>query len=688
MEIVAIISCIICKNGIEFSSLTNIALAEQFVRIDVLLPFPKLSTEISSELVELAARIAELRTHDPINCPFFTNMKGNIDLSTHTWMYHHVDSEHDQLKIDLKEMIDNVTRMFPVTKADKTHRQKRTVAIAAVVVAASATVGAMIGSTLSCGTANPFTECTEMSNENIDTVNDLITTVNNVSDSVIKIQNADDYKMFLVTEQLIEMQTLQNNILKIQGTNWANLRKQLEIIVNNTHVLNDCQQSLFTQQQLAYNGFLISDALSAVLVNVRSLRLLVKEFQNTILQSLTAVRARLIPFTIIPQRVLMPILLDIEHQLEGTRPFRVLSITTQEILAYYETQIVTKVQTQATGITFSLAIPVSSPDTMMTVYKAQVIPMPQEDTDTAVVWNVESEYIAVSENMQNYALLSQSQIDMCLGTTTMRICYNPFATHTTQTQNVGACIVTLFMQDENDIVNACTIQPYPLPNTVQARGLGNNRWLITAQNSRYDMKEYKNGMITPANEIRHPGCRVCIIEIPCNHVFDGPNIRMRAQEPFCNLGQSVIQISTITTGLTDLFNLIQTIDAMPQFQTVVQARTELLRQVQIKIIDMPKEHRIDRARLVQIATPVAINMKRAQPMAQTSVISHTKTWLYIGLALLVWLVLICLGWEMAKCVYKLGWYVRSRNNNGIPIAMDATNHDHQSQSAHIYEAAT
>lgn len=689
----ALTTCIICKEGIEFELVTNIALVEQFVKIEVLLPFPRLNTKIDQELVNLSERIAKIRSHDPVNCPFFTNVKGNLNLATHEWMFEHVTNENQVLKTELQQVIANISQMFPTVDEPKL-RKKRTAAVVAVL---AGTAGAMIGSTLSCGNANPFAECNSMTEDNVATVNDLITTVNNVSDSVMKVENAEDYKMFLVTQQLIQIQELQNSVLSIQSTNWKNLRTQIEIIENNTHVLTDCQQNLYTQQQLAYNGFLISDVLSTVLLDIRSLQILVRNFQTIVLESLTAARAKIIPFTIIPQRVLIPILKDINRQFEGKKPFRVLSLSIEQIAAYYETQLISKVFTHQLGITFMLAIPVSTPDTMMEVYRARTIPMPQDDSNSAVTWNIESPFIAVSENNREYALISYRQLEECIGSNNIRICYTPFATHTVTTPIVGSCIATLFYQNEITIASACSLTTYPLPYFVQAESLGKNRWLLTAQSDNYEIKEQIVGTTNPDTTIHHPGCRVCVIEIPCNHIFEGPNIRMRAQQPFCEMGTPVIEYSTITASLNDIFNLIQTVDDLPQFTDIAEARKELVRKVQLKIVSLPKQQRLDRATLIKIATPVAIKMRKVktEKLMEKPLITSVEAWIHLGFLVIVWIGLIFLIYKLGKCVYRLYGYPLTRSRDGMPIALEATEAisvpeitTYVRQPQHIYEAAT
>ena len=49
------------------------------------------------------------------------------------------------------------------------------------------------------------------------------------------------------------------------------------------------------------------------------------------------------------------------------------------------------------------------------MYKAIVVPLPQMDEDIAIKWDVEAEYLAVSENMMETSLVTRDQLDKCIG---------------------------------------------------------------------------------------------------------------------------------------------------------------------------------------------------------------------------------------------------------------------------------
>ena len=79
----------------------------------------------------------------------------------------------------------------------------------------------------------------------------------------------------------------------------------------------------------------------------------------------------------------------------------------------------------------TMAIPFASRQTAFTVYKAIAAPLPQMDEDMAVKWDVEAEYLAVSENLMETSLVTRDQPDKCIGSSKYRICHETLATENT-----------------------------------------------------------------------------------------------------------------------------------------------------------------------------------------------------------------------------------------------------------------
>ena len=63
----------------------------------------------------------------------------------------------------------------------------------------------------------------------------------------------------------------------------------------------------------------------------------------------------------------------------------------------------------------TMVIPFASRQSAFTVYKAIVVPLPQIEEDIAIKWKVESEYLAVSQDLWETSLVTRDQFEKCIG---------------------------------------------------------------------------------------------------------------------------------------------------------------------------------------------------------------------------------------------------------------------------------
>ena len=75
----------------------------------------------------------------------------------------------------------------------------------------------------------------------------------------------------------------------------------------------------------------------------------------------------------------------------------ILAIPPNEFPAYYETKLFTDIITLMEGLLVTLSIPLASKQTVLTVYRANPIPMPQSEPTVAMKWKTEAPFVAISE---------------------------------------------------------------------------------------------------------------------------------------------------------------------------------------------------------------------------------------------------------------------------------------------------
>ena len=117
--------------------------------------------------------------------------------------------------------------------------------------------------------------------------------------------------------------------------------------------------------------------------------------------------------SILPKESLVEILEYIGTQQLRAADRLTLAIPLTKVLSYYETPLLRSVYANDVGIVFTLSVPMSSSSTVLNVFQPTVIPMPTEDNQAAV-WDIESDYIAATEDKRFTALLSERQFNDCI----------------------------------------------------------------------------------------------------------------------------------------------------------------------------------------------------------------------------------------------------------------------------------
>ena len=110
----------------------------------------------------------------------------------------------------------------------------------------------------------------------------------------------------------------------------------------------------------------------------------------------------------------------------------------------------------------TMSIPVASRQSAFTVYKAIVVPSSQMDENTALEWKIESEYLAVSEDLRETSLVTRDKMDKW-----------SFVTWTTD----ASCLATLYFGNLMNALAACDTKPLK----VKATNMGYGNWLKTCK---------------------------------------------------------------------------------------------------------------------------------------------------------------------------------------------------------------
>ena len=117
-----------------------------------------------------------------------------------------------------------------------------------------------------------------------------------------------------------------------------------------------------------------------------------------------------------------------------------LAIPASELLSFYDSRLLADAITVSEGL-IDLNVPLAAQLTIFSLVEAKLIPLPYpDDPQTALTWNIEAPYLALSANKLESSVLSVEQYEHCLGSSKYRICSEAFATQ------IGhpSCIATFF----------------------------------------------------------------------------------------------------------------------------------------------------------------------------------------------------------------------------------------------------
>ena len=236
--------------------------------------------------------------------------------------------------------------------------------------------------------------------------------------------------------------------------------------------------------------------------------------------------------------------------------------------------------------------------------------MPQVDDVEALQWEVEADYLAVSENGRETALISRALMDLCIGSSRYSICHEGLATEGVQ----SSCLSLLFFGNLVQAMKVCDVRPVTLPIKERAVNLKYGIWLITAASADYTLTESFMNSSTPIGSSSFPGCRICVVTLACGKQISGPNIRIRSDlHSFSKIPATIMNVD-LPIPLSHVLTALPSIDELPMYATKSQVKIALLKSIKDDTKYMSPALTKDDDTLHQIAKPVALKVTHLKNM--------------------------------------------------------------------------
>ena len=611
----------ILANGIIFNHVTKILLAEKFINVDFLVPFPKFEMNVSAELSAYINKLAPLWDASSWQChlDYSTNFQKNDSTFDIDWLLHQVENEVTLATKEL-EALRIYTSSFLNTEDTTAQNRNRKPRAAPLAMMALASVG-LFGSGIalgsgSCGLRGIFGSCHDRAKQNAKNIEELAEFTESLTQDVFKLRNEVNDKFFTVTTELEALKSVQKEMLEVQNRNWRIIEEHFEVFQHNIHVLRDCDQLLFSRQQINFNYDTISSLLALTFANIKSYRGALYTYKINMMNSIQPLLNNYLPMSLVPRQALLAILDDVASEQWRKSDRLSLAIPMDEIIAYYESQLLRDVLVVEQGLIMRIAIPLATKDSAFTVFRAIAVPMPQPEPDLAIKWKLEAPYLAISENNKETAFLTEYDLGRCIGSSRYQICLDMIATETGH----DSCLATLYFKDSVAALQVCETEQIVLPATEKAENLGYGVWLITSATTAYTLFESDTESTTSSGIVKYPGCGICIITLKCGKQLSGDHIKIRSDLSTCEELPAIKVNVKFPDPLLELWSELPEIDDMPYCSTKAEAGIAMLKEVRETLLDSPKMR--DPKKLLEIARPITTKMTQLRPSLSREFDSH------------------------------------------------------------------
>ena len=520
-----------------------------------------------------------------------------------------IEDKAEAAKQEAQAIRTDTSRFLNKNQLESTRTRRAAPLIAAAAIAGIGLFGSgvMMGNSGGCGIMGIFGSCQDQAQANAKNIETLEQYSMALTDYVSEIESSSNEKFFTISNELSEIRAIQQQTIENQNKNWKIIEEQFATIQGNFHILRDCTQTLFSNQQINFNFDTAASLLNVVYADIASYKTALYAFKTNVLNSIPTLLDKRLPMSLVPRESLLAVI-DAVYKSQKEENHRLtLAIPPSDVHSYYDAKLLRDVTTIEEGLLLNLAIPYASSQTAFQMYRAQVIPMPQADPTEAIKWVTEGSYLAISEDSMETTVLTEEQYANCLGSSTYRICHQTMETHLGQ----SSCLATLYFHSTMTALTVCETEKVLLPTPEKATNLGYGIWLITSASAAFSLREYSLDELNTPKREDHPGCNICLITLDCGTQLISKFIKIRPDLDSCDkIPAKRISVS-LPDPLAHLISELPDLSDLPYYESKTDAGVKLLREVKAKLIDSPHLTKVDQ--LNEIAKPIAHNMRLLKP---------------------------------------------------------------------------
>ena len=233
-------------------------------------------------------------------------------------MFNKIVQEVNLSKSDV-DAIRHETSTFLYTDDEQTrsNRVRRGAHVGALAVAGIGLFGSglLMAGSGQCGITGVFGSCQDQVKTNAANIEHLSTVTTVLTDYFSKMKTDTNNKFFLVGNKLQDIEKAQQQMTGTQNRNWDIIEEQFETINENFHIMRDCTQLLFSNQQLNFNFDTTASLLTLLYADVKSYRSAIYTYRMNVLNSIPILLQQHLPMSLVPKESLLAILKSVGDEL-------------------------------------------------------------------------------------------------------------------------------------------------------------------------------------------------------------------------------------------------------------------------------------------------------------------------------------------------------------------------------------
>lgn len=310
-----------------------------------------------------------------------------------------------------------------------------------------------------------------------------------------------------------------------------------------------------------------------------------------------------LPIYFVPPDVLSKVLTAVQEKLADYKMF---DFAHNGLAVYYKLRDISY-QREEDFLYITLHIPITSMNTIFTVYRVQSVPIVMSETRNELsLVNFDEPYIAISSDSLFYMMMSDSEFQSCQGNTLKR-CTQGLAIREFSRPN---CALAMFLNDLENIQKLCDYKLIPHQATIPTKviNIEQNSYLISTTDTNW-IQSCTHGMVVHVKP-----CRLCTITVPCRCSLRADSFYIPPTLNNCN--DTRLPVSKVARNLPILFEFYGKEGDLKNLSDFVASNPDMpIDYPDITIIDNKFDNVIEQSDAIELSLKeAAVAMKANEPI--------------------------------------------------------------------------